>query len=57
MWFRKYDLVLVAFVMSMFFLFIIDTLKWVKRNDENKAARQTVPSVVRRSFFFSCPGD
>ena len=62
MWFRKYDLVLVAFVMSMFF-FIIDTLKWVLRNDENKAkhfprhGKLTVPSVVRRSSFFSCQGE
>ena len=56
MWFRKYDLVLVAFVMSVFF--IIDRLKWVLRNDENKAkhfprhGKLTVPSVVRRPFFF-----
>ena len=61
MWFRKYDLVLVAFVMSGFF-FIIDTLKWVLRNDENKAkhfsrhGKLTVPSVVRRSFFFFVSG-
>ena len=64
MWFRKYDLVLVAFVMSMFFFFFIitDTLKWVLRNDENKAkhfprhGKLTVPSVVRRSFFFRVRG-
>ena len=61
MWFRKYDLVLVAFVMSVFF-FIIDTLKWVLRNDENKAkhfprhGKLTVPSVVRRPFFFRVRG-
>ena len=36
MWFRKYDLVLVAFVMSMFF-FIIDTLRASSYEPGNRA--------------------